>query len=72
MVAAKKFATHEDLFDLDPRLADRLAQLGQIAAGIDERALVGFGAPQQSAVLLKGGDGHDRGAKRRVRIFVAR
>ena len=56
----------EDLFDLDPRLADRLAQLGQIAAGIDKRALVGFGAPEQGAILLEGGNRDDGGLERRI------
>jgi hypothetical protein len=56
----------EDLLDLDPRLTNRLAQFGEVAARIDERAPIGLGAPEQRAILLKGGDGHDRGAQRRI------
>jgi len=57
---------HQDFFDLDPSLAHRLLQLVEIAARIDEGRLVGFGAPQQGAILLESGDRHDRCAHRRI------
>jgi hypothetical protein len=56
----------EDLLDLDPGLPDRFPELVEVAAGIDESRLVGFGAPQQSAILLESGDRHDRGLQRGI------
>ncbi len=55
---------HEDLFDGDAGLSDRVAQFRQVATRIDEGALHGFGAPEQCAILLKRRDGDDRGAQR--------
>jgi len=54
----------QDLFDRDTGLRRRRLQLRQIAARIDERGLVGLGAPEECAILLQRRDGHDRGLER--------
>src|SRR5690606_24413731 len=51
----------EDLLDLDARLPHRVLELVEVPAGVDEGGLVRLGAPEQSAILLKGGDGDDGG-----------
>ena len=40
---------YQDLLELDARLGDRRAQLGKIAARIDQRAAIGRGAPESAS-----------------------
>ena len=51
----------QDLLDLDILLFDRGINPLDLAARIDHGRLVGFGAPQDRAVLLEGGDGNNDG-----------
>src|SRR6187401_3297461 len=56
----------QDLLDGDAGLADCLTQLRQVAAGIDEGAAHGHGAPDQAAILLQRGHRDNAEAKRRL------
>jgi hypothetical protein len=56
----------QDLLDLDAGLLGRGFELRQVAARIDERALVGRGAPEERAVLLERRHGNDRRFERGI------
>ena len=53
-----------DLFDLAAGFPDDVQQTVDIAARIDEGTFVGFGAPDDGAVLLKRSHRDDGGADR--------
>ena len=55
----------EQLFNRHAALLNRGLQPVEIATRIDQRALHRFGAPDQRAILLERGDGHDAHAHRR-------
>ena len=49
-------------------LRDRVFQLMQVTAWIDQCTLVGFGTPEERAILLQRRDRDDRRLKRRLRV----
>ena len=60
----------QDFLDRHAGLVRRRLEIGQVAAGIDERAEHRLRAPDQAAILLQRGDGNDRGAKRAARLLL--
>jgi hypothetical protein len=59
----------EDLLERDAGLLQRLLQLRQVSARIDQRAFHRLGAPDQRAVLLESSDGDDADAHREFGCF---
>jgi hypothetical protein len=49
----------QQLFELDAQAGGRGDQSLNVAAGVDQRALHGLGAPEQAAILFEGSDGDD-------------
>ena len=49
----------QDFFHTDAESRGGINQHFDLAAGLDEGAPHGFGAPEQGPVLLQGGDGND-------------
>lgn len=60
----------EQLFKLHPRLRHRSLQLVEISTRIDQRALVGFGTPEERAILRKWSDRNDRRFERWLGVRV--
>ncbi len=60
----------EDLLQRHSGLLQRLLEPVEIAAGIDQRALHRFRAPDQRAVLLESRDRHDADAHRKLGGFA--
>ena len=60
----------EQLFQLNPCFCHCILQLVQVAAGINQRTLVGFCAPEQSAILFKWRDRDDHRLQGRLGVHA--